>query len=176
MRSSPGTRQLPSLTSLADELNKFYAGYEAPSRDEMHIMTEHVARLMSQRLNTKKAAGLDNITGHVLKACANQLAVFTEIFTLSQCIIPRCFKQLSLFQSPQKNKSSCLNDYRSIALTSVVMKCFERLVQRFTTASLSASLSPLQFAYRSNRSTEDVINHLLHTAVAHLDTRKGNSV
>ncbi|KAK3521012.1 hypothetical protein QTP86_002491 [Hemibagrus guttatus] len=31
----------------------------------------------------------------------------------------------------------------------------------------------LQFAYRTNRSTDDTISHLLHTSLPHLDTRKG---
>ena len=127
-------------------------------------MTEHDVRLMFQRVNTKKAAGPDGITGHVLKTCANQLApVFTEIFnlSLSKCIIPRCFKQSVIVPVPKKAKPSCLNDYRPIALTSVVMKCFERLVKNFITTSLPASLDPLQFANWTNRSTDDAINHLL---------------
>ncbi|KAK3537430.1 hypothetical protein QTP70_009978 [Hemibagrus guttatus] len=37
-------------------------------------------------------------------------------------------------------------------------------------------MDPLQFAYRSNRSTEDTIAHLHHTALSHLDSRKGNYV
>ncbi|KAK1793659.1 hypothetical protein P4O66_012026, partial [Electrophorus voltai] len=64
-------------------------------------------------------------------------------------------------------------DYRSVALTSVVMKCFEKLVRDFITSSLPASMDPLQFAYRHNRSTDDAIAHLLHTTLTHLDKREG---
>ncbi|KAK3533028.1 hypothetical protein QTP70_006217 [Hemibagrus guttatus] len=56
------------------------------------------------------------------------------------------------------------------------MKCFERLIRDFITSSLSDTLDPLQFAYRPNCSTEDAIAHLRHTALRHLDSRKGNYV
>ncbi|KAK1806286.1 hypothetical protein P4O66_000166 [Electrophorus voltai] len=49
------------------------------------------------------------------------------------------------------------------------MKCFEKLVRDFITSSLPASMNPLQFAYRHNRSTDDAIAHLLHTTLTHLD-------
>ena len=59
-----------------------------------------------------------------------------------------------------KPQPSCLNDYRPIALTSVVMKCFERLIKTFIPSSLFVTLDPLQFAYRPNRSTDDTIAHI----------------
>ncbi|KAK1784270.1 hypothetical protein P4O66_003706, partial [Electrophorus voltai] len=49
------------------------------------------------------------------------------------------------------------------------MKCFEKVVRDFITSSLPASMDPLQFAYRHNRSTDDAIAHLLHTTLTHLD-------
>ncbi|KAK1802684.1 hypothetical protein P4O66_004184 [Electrophorus voltai] len=56
------------------------------------------------------------------------------------------------------------------------MKCFEKLVKDFITSSLLASMDPLQFAYRHNRSTDDAIAHLLHTTLSHLDKGRGNYV
>uniref|UniRef100_A0AAY4CU68 Anion exchange protein n=1 Tax=Denticeps clupeoides TaxID=299321 RepID=A0AAY4CU68_9TELE len=43
-------------------------------------------------------------------------------------------------------------------------------------SSFLDTLNPLQFAYCPNRSTDDTISHLLHTALTHLDTQKGNYV
>ena len=40
-----------------------------------------------------------------------------------------------------------LNDYCPVALTSVIMKCFERLVKDHITSTLPVTLDPLQFAY-----------------------------
>jgi hypothetical protein len=49
------------------------------------------------------------------------------------------------------------------------MKCFERLVKDHITSSLHDTLYPLQFAYRSDRSTYNAIAIALHTALTHLD-------
>ncbi|KAK1794453.1 hypothetical protein P4O66_011325, partial [Electrophorus voltai] len=49
------------------------------------------------------------------------------------------------------------------------MKCFKKIVRDFITSSLPASMDPLQFAYRHNRSTDDAIAHLLYTTLTHLD-------
>ena len=70
---------------------------------------------------------------------------------------------------PKKTKVTCLNDYRPVALTSVAMKCFERLVMALLNTIIPESLDPLKFAYRPNRSTDDAISIALHTAVSNLD-------
>ncbi len=75
---------------------------------------------------------------------------------------------------PKNNKPSCLNDYRPVALTSIVMKVFERLVKSHISSSIPVTLDPLQFAYRSNRSTDDAISHILHSSLTHIDSSNGN--
>jgi hypothetical protein len=77
-----------------------------------------------KQINTCKAAGTDGILGRVLRAYADQLvSVFTNIFklSLSQSVIPTCFKQATIVPDPKK--VTCPNDYCTIALTSVTMKC-----------------------------------------------------
>ena len=51
------------------------------------------------------------------------------------------------------------------------MKCFERLVTAHIYTIIPATLDPLQFPYRPNRSTDDAISIALHTALSHLDKR-----
>lgn len=51
------------------------------------------------------------------------------------------------------------------------MKCFERIVNAHIASLLPASLDPLQFTYRPNRSTDDGIANALHTALSHLDQK-----
>ena len=58
---------------------------------------------------------------------------------------------------PKKSKITELNAYRPVAVTSVIMKCFERLVKNHITSTFPATLDPLQFAQRPNRSTDDAI-------------------
>ncbi len=75
---------------------------------------------------------------------------------------------------PKNNKPSCLNDYQPVALTSIVMKVFERLVKSHISSSIPVTLDPLQFAYRPNRSTDDAISHILHSSLTHIDSSNGN--
>ena len=77
---------------------------------------------------------------------------------------------------PKNASPACLNDYRPVALTSLVMKCFERLIKHYICASLPRTMDPLQFAYRSNRSTDDAVSQVLHTTLSHLDSQKGGYV
>ncbi|KAI3376842.1 hypothetical protein L3Q82_000415 [Scortum barcoo] len=66
--------------------------------------------------------------------------------SLLQSVVPTCFKETIIIPVPKKPKILCLNDYHPVALTSTIMKCFER-------------------------STEDAIALTLHTALSHLDQR-----
>ncbi|KAK1787685.1 hypothetical protein P4O66_016178, partial [Electrophorus voltai] len=143
------------------------------------IITESDMRRVFKRVNTRKAAGPDGICERVLKVCADQLApIFTDIFNLSLTLgtIPSSFKRSTIVPVPKKPRPSGLNDYCPVALTSVMMKCFEKLLRDFITSSLPASMDPLQYAYRHNHSTDDTIAHLLHTSLTHLDEERGNYV
>jgi hypothetical protein len=51
------------------------------------------------------------------------------------------------------------------------MKCFVRLFMAHINTIISETLDQLQFAYRPNRSKNDAISIVLHTALSHLDKR-----
>ncbi len=179
---------------LADKLNTFYGRFECnggsatlPSSasgssrqsSDNHVITvsEDEVRRALKRVNVRKAAGPDGITGRVLRSCADQLAgLFTSIFneSLATSVVPTSFKKYVIIPVPKNNKPSCLNDYRPVALTSIVMKVFERLVKSHICSSIPVTLDPLQFAYRSNRSTDDAISHILHSSLTHIDSSNGN--
>ena len=55
-----------------------------------------------------------------------------------------------------------MNDYRPVALTSVVMKVFERLVLKHLKSVTSHRLDPLQVAYRENRSVDGAVAFALN--------------
>ena len=77
---------------------------------------------------------------------------------------------------PKNTKVTCVNDYRPVALTSVDMKCYERLVMAHINTIIPETLDPHQFAYRPNRSTDDAISIALHTDLSHLDKRNTYSM
>ncbi len=111
--------------SLPDELNTFYARFEAhntahtesaptAAAEEVSPLSLSVADVTRsfKRVNIRKAVGPDGIPGRVLKACAYQLAgVFTDIFnlSLSLSVVPSCFKKSTIVPIPKKNKITCLN-------------------------------------------------------------------
>uniref|UniRef100_A0A669B6K4 Reverse transcriptase domain-containing protein n=1 Tax=Oreochromis niloticus TaxID=8128 RepID=A0A669B6K4_ORENI len=171
--------------SLAEDLNRFFARFEttrpsavtplppAPSTGTL-TLREHQVRCVLRSVNPRKAAGPDGIHGKVLRACADELTgVFTKIFNLSLSLntVPPCLKTSTIIPIAKKTAVVSPNDYRPVALTPVVMKCFERLVCQHIRASLPPTLDPHQFAYRTNRSTEDAITIALHTALSHLEHR-----
>ncbi len=175
-------------TSLQDELNTFYARFEADNTahtesacaaaaEEVSALSIFIADVTRsfKRVNICKTVGPDGTPGRLLKACAFQLArVFTDIFnlSLSLSVVPSCFKKSTIEPIPKKNKITCLNDWRPVALTSIFSKCSEKLIRDYICSVLPASLDPLQFAYCSNRSTDDAIAFTLHTALSHLENKK----
>jgi hypothetical protein len=124
---------------------------------------------VDKQVNIHKAAGPGGLPGRVLKACTDQLASVIFNLSLTESLIPTYFKQTTIVPVPKKAKVACLNDYGFVALKSVAMKCFERLVMAHIHSILPDTLDPLQFAYRPNRSTDDAIS--IHTALSHLDKR-----
>lgn len=140
-------------------------------------VSEDKVRKALKRVNVRKAVGLDGIPGHVLRSFADQLAgLLTSIFneSFAQSVVPTCFKKSVIVPVPKNNKPSCLNDYRPVALTSQIMKVFERLIKNIMCSNIPNNINPLQFAYRSNKCTEDAVSHILNATLTHTDSNKGN--
>ena len=176
--------------TLPDRLNEFYCrfddknpdlGHRPPLPDDPSLLTppfviqEAEVRNLFKRQNTRKASGPDNVSTSALRSCADQLApVFTDIFnsSLQQHVVPHCFKSSIIVPVPKKAKVSQLNDFRPVALTSVVMKVFERLVLRYLMVCTGHLRDPLQFAYQANRSVEDAVALGLHHILEHLESAR----
>lgn len=123
----------------------------------------------------RKALGPDNIGCRLLKECAEQLGpIFYDIFAWSLKIqkVPARWKQSTLIPLPKKQNAQLLDDFRPVALTSLVMKCLEKLVKRQIMHKTESSLDPLQFAYRNKRGIEDAVATLLHLVFQHLEKPK----
>eukprot|EP00061_Rhincodon_typus_P007338 g28939.t1 len=123
-------------------------------------------------VNQRKVMGLNGVPGRALRSRADQLVeVFTDNINLSllQSEVPICYKKTTIIPVPKKTHVMCLNDYRPVALTSIIMKCVERLVTAHINSSLPACLDPLQLAYWQNRSTEDAISLALDSSLEHVD-------
>ena len=124
-----------------DKLNNFFARFENNTVPLTRPATKAcvLSSTWVKCFNHRKAAGADSSPSRVLRACSDQLAgVFMDIFnqSLSQSAVPTCFKMATIVPVPKKAKLTELNDYRPVALTSVIMKCFERLVKDHINSTL----------------------------------------
>ncbi len=155
--------QCPGDPSLPDALNRFYARFEDPdtpppctrlipsSGDTPLSVSIADVRRTLKGINPRKAAGPDNIPGRVLRDGAYQLSkVLTDIFNTSLLLasVPTCLKTATIVPVPKCSTVTGLNDYRPIALTPVVMKCFERLVMARIKDSIDVTVDPHQYAYK----------------------------
>ncbi len=67
------------------------------SDDHVITVSEDEVRRELKRVNVRKAAGPDGITGRVLRSCTDQLAgLFTSIFneSLATFVVPTSFKKI----------------------------------------------------------------------------------
>lgn len=174
---------------MANQLNSYYCRFDSRVSDEIpecsvppdanssvgfHITEMEVSQIF-RKCNPRKSPGPDKICGNVLKHCAFQLApVFTEIFRVSfNCgIVPVLWKTSTIIPVAKVPKPSELNDYRPIALTSLVMKSFEHLVKKYIVSVTQHLIDPLQFAYQASRGVEDAITTVLHLLHSHLEKPK----
>lgn len=79
----------------------------------------------------RKSPGPDGIGGRILKNCAEQSAeIFSFIFMWSLELqnVPNIWKESIIVPEPKNKTLKSHNDYRPVALTSLVMKCFEKIV------------------------------------------------
>ena len=171
---------------LPDQLNSFYARFDRDNKtvpvstpvDEAtpppFVITTDEVRHCFNSLNVHKSAGPDGIKPKFLKLCSSELShVFTNIFnwSLEICTVPACFKKSVIVPVPKKASPSCLNDYRPVALTSVTMKCFEKLVLKFINSLLPNGFDPHQFAYRPKRNIDDAISINVHDILQHCENK-----
>ena len=132
-------------------------------------------RKVLRRINPSKSPGPDLIKGRVVKECTEELtSVLCQLFnrSLQENTIPTLWKRSEIRPIPKTNRPVELNDYRPVALTSVLVKCLERLVLPHILTQVSSNLDPLQFAYRPNRSVEDAVITVLNTTYSQLEKPK----
>ncbi len=170
-------------SSFPDDLNRFFARFDCTDSSDntwaqqgpsppVLTLSPHDVRRTLQHINPNKATGPDGVPGRVLKYCAGELtAVLTDLFNISllQASVPTCLRSATIIPVPKQSAIRSLNDYRPVALTPLVMKCFERLVMGHLKNSIPPSLDHHQFAYMANRSTEDAVSLALHTTLDQWD-------
>ena len=121
---------------------------------------------------------IDGICGRVLRCCADQLgSVFTHLFQISldSGHIPALWKFSDIVPLPKKTNPKQPNDFRPVALTSVVMKTLEKIVKSLVLTATQEFLDPLQFAYRAGRGVDDAKLFILNSLYKHLEKPKAHA-
>ena len=125
-----------------------------------------------------KSPGPDNIGGKVLATCAEQLSsIFYFIFSLSlqQQKVPNLWKHATIVPVAKTKNPATLNDFRPVALTSLIMKTLEKIIKHEVQTQVESLLDPMQFAYRCGRGVEDATTTLLHLLYRHLEGTKAHA-
>ncbi|KAI2647452.1 Retrovirus-related Pol polyprotein from type-2 retrotransposable element R2DM [Labeo rohita] len=153
---------------LANELNTFYLRFDKDGDNVKYgfLQSNTVFNINAHTVagtRGNKSPGADNISGKALKACSVQLSgIFTQIMSLKMLIVPQIWKHATAVPVAKCRTPKVLNDFRPVALTSLVIKIFEKIHTE----------DPFQFAYRAGRGVEDAVTTLVHLVTQHLETSK----
>ena len=150
MRERGNGRTEEEREEFVEDLNKFYCRFDVhdftKEKEEIcealaeqaekwvvpEVTVEEVEKVF-RNVNPNKASGPDSISGKIIKTFSRELApVYCDLYnkTLTSHQIPDGWKAATICPVPKRSRPSTLNDYRPIALTSVLMKCLEKLVLR----------------------------------------------
>ena len=176
---------------IADDMNAFFTRFEkhdfsseitalkkslVPS--ESVIVDADTVVKQLKKINVRKSPGPDSICGKTLRCCANQLGcVLQHLFQLSLdlCSVPKLWKTSTIIPLPKITKPKELKDFRPIALTSLIMKTFEKIVKSYILPDIEQNLDPLQFAYRAGKGVDDAKLFILNTLYKHLETPQSHA-
>ena len=186
MKNSTVTPDVKNVDDFCENLNVFYTRFDKYDFSavrscilEFHrdinstvkITEEDVIKCL-KAIKPNKASGPDNIGGNVLKLCRESLAkILCNIFqqSLDNVKIPVLWKTSEIIPIPKKASPSCNNDYRPVALTSIMMKCLEKIVKNILCEQVKGHTDPYQFAYTKNRCVEDATLCLIDYVLKHVD-------
>jgi len=169
----------------ANELNDFYLRFQTHDfsdkcrsvigslMDDMGsrlIIDSSKVQLLFRQLCTKKSMGPDGISAQLLKTCAAELTpVWCTLFqrSLDSHIVPALWKKAVIIPIPKKPHPLENNDFRPVALTSIIMKCFEKYIVSLLKNEVMSKLDPWQFGC-----SDDAVGSITHLVSKHLDDSK----
>ena len=132
-----------------------------PNIKDITIKTKDVKSILDN-LDINKSAGPDEIPPLVIKRCSPELApIIAKLFRsiIHTSIFPDTWKQANIHPVPKKGNKSDPNNYRPIAITSILSKTFETLLNNHIIKHLNTYniLNDKQYGFRKYRSTTDLL-------------------
>lgn len=132
---------------------------------------EEVASILKQ-INIRKCPGPDLIYGRTLRECRDYISVpIYKLFNrlLQAMHFPSSWKVGIIVPIPKHSLCQNLNDYRPIMLTSIIAKCYEKIIKRALLNEIQNKLDMYQFAYKDRMGTDDALTTFFHLVLQHLD-------
>ena len=112
--------------------------------------------LIQKELNPSKAAGPDGIDGIILKNCAPSIAKPLTLLFINTSFVTGCipdeWKLASVVPVHKIGDKGCVENYRPIFLTCLVMKIFERCIQKELYAKCVDLLDVRQHGFLNEKS------------------------
>ena len=141
--------------------------FQYPNIKSIIIKTKEVKSILDN-LDTNKSAGPDEIPPLVIKRCSPELApIIAKLFRsiIQTSSFPDTWKQANIHPVPKKGNKSDPNNYRPIAITSILSKTFETLLNKHITNHLDTYniLNDKQYGFRKFRSTADLLIFLTNS-------------
>ncbi|RVE54134.1 hypothetical protein evm_001257 [Chilo suppressalis] len=142
---------------------------------DIKIMQREV-RVELQSLDVRKASGPDGIPAVILKKCAAELSpVLTRLYQCSYSLgrVPETWRDANVRPVPKKGDRSDPAIYRPIAITSVLCKVLEKVLNNHLTRYLEdhSLINDRQYGFRPKRLTGDLLAYLTHIWGEAIDKR-----
>ena len=128
--TSPGFSPNPHSPAPMSSPTQKSVTVTTPALPAINISVDQVKHGL-RKISPTKAVGPDKINPRVLKSSAPQLCgVLQYLFSLSLSLqkVPALWKTSCIVPVPKTPRPCAQNDFRPVALTSHIMKVFERLI------------------------------------------------
>lgn len=122
--------------------------------NHMTVSSDRVGSLLSG-LDRSKACGPDNLSGFILRECADALAIpLSVIFNkcLHAGVFPRRWKDATVIPVHKKGPRNQAGNYRSVSLLPIVSKVFEKILCDAFVQHISSVISPSQHGFVPRKS------------------------
>ena len=140
--------------------------YQLDPLCSLHVSVECVREILSS-VDRHKACGPDNISGRIIRECADELAVpVTKLCNLSfeQSVVPDVWKCANVVPIHKKGARSSPANYRSVSLMPIFSKVMERVVFTSLYSHVRPALSERQHGFMPGRSCVSNLCTMLHEA------------
>ena len=155
----------PNLANSIHDSDASFEQFIKPAESKFSrfkLVSESIVVKLLNGLSNCKVAGLDKISGRILKIAANTIAPsLTHIFNHS--LISNCFpyewKMARLVPTYKKGPRDLTENYRPISILPAISKIMERLLydQIYQYLSDNSLLSEHQFGFRKSHSTASAL-------------------